>query len=140
MASPAAQVATGITLALGTNTAFNSVEITSVQPASFKRLTIDASHMGSTGAKASLVGKLYEVGEISLSGHFNPDKSPPTVNSAVTSETVTIGFPNGTATGATWSCNGMMTEYTPKGMNVDGMMEFDAKIKPLGAVTITPVA
>lgn len=127
MGSPLVDVGTGITVAFATS-GF-SIQILDVTPYAMSRVSIDTSHQGTTGARTFSPVDLYDAGELSFTGHFNPDTSPP-INGA--NESITVTFP----AGATAVFSGHMTAYNP-GSPLEDKMTVDVTIKISGSVTIT---
>lgn len=127
MASPAVDNATGITLVAGTSGW--SAQVTDFGGPSISRESIDVTHQGTTNARIFNPADFYDGGDLSVSGHFNPDALPPinTVN-----ETWTITWPGG----ATWAFSGHMSGFDP-GAVLDQKMEFEATIKVSGEITPT---
>jgi hypothetical protein len=49
----------------------------SIDPPTMKRKAIDSSHLGSTSVMESIPAKLYDAGQITLHGEFDPATVPP---------------------------------------------------------------
>ena len=130
MASPAHDIATGITIVFGTSGC--SAEILDVNPPSLSRESVEVTHQGTTGGKDFIPADLYDAGECSFDVHFNPDTAPPIDEAA---ETITITFPSG----ATWAFSGFLTGYEPKAP-LEDKMTATVTIKVTGEITITPAA
>jgi len=128
MASPLVDVATGITVVFTTSSF--TAEIRDIGGPTLTRGSIDTSHQGTTNALTSAPVDLYDPGEMTMSIHFNPDKTPPVTTAA---ETVTITWPSG----ATWAFTGFCTDYGPTGPFNDKMTA-DLTIKVGDEITITP--
>ena len=129
-ASPAVDVATGITIVFGTS-GF-SAQITDVTPPGVERESIETSHQGTVNAKTFTPADLHDPGGLDFEGNFNPDTYPP-INEA--EEEVVITFP----AGATWTFQGFMTNYQPAAP-LNEKMTFSATIKATGEIDIDAAA
>ena len=128
MASPAVDIATGITIVFGT-TAF-SMEILDVSGPSYARDPIEMTHQGSVKAKEFTPADLYDGGEVTFDVHYNPDSAIPV--DEVTEE-ITVTWP----AGATVVFDGFMTGFEPTGP-LNDKMTASATVKVTGEPVITP--
>lgn len=136
----AVDIGTGTTIVFGTS-GFNA-EVTDVDWGGLSREAIETTHLGTAvagagkvGSKTYIPGDLSDPGEISLTGHFNPNLKPP-MEAAAETITVTFPLPAGGTTPATWVASGFMTafaETTP----LEDKMGFTATIKITGNITVT---
>ena len=142
MAGTAVDVGTGLTLTGGTSSW--SCEITSLSGSGITREAYETTHLSTAaetgtkfGSKTFVPGVLTDPGEISISGHFNPDKLPPVT---LIAETWTITFKKftGDSTAANWAGSGFFTsfDYTIS----EGVSEFSGTIKLSGNQTQTVAA
>lgn len=126
MASNAVDTGNGLTVEFATS-GYTS-QITSVQPYSMTRESLDTSHMGTTTALTFMAAALYDGGELTMEMHFNPDTSPPITGAT---EAVIVRF--GSSATASFSC--FLIEVTPAVPNNE-IMTHSASFKITGAVTI----
>ncbi len=122
-----AQVGTGISIAFS-NGFF--AEILNVADQGMERVSIDATHMGST-EMAFMPGLLINWGQLECEIAFDPDTTPPLTGAP---EVVTITYPNGT----TWARAGFMTGFQYQAP-LEERMTATASIKFTGNLTKTPL-
>ena len=125
----AAQISTGITIAFATSGYAD--ELLDVTPPGLTRESVNASHMGTTGAHRKIPVDLYDSGELGFQVHFDPDTNPPIDGAA---EIITMTFPSGT----TWTFTGFMKGYEPSAPFEDKMVA-DVKIEVDGTIVIDPL-
>jgi len=129
MASPSVDIGTG-TATVHTTSGFDG-ELTSMQPFSVSRGSVDTTHLGTLLARTFAPTDLYDGGEYTVEGHFNPDTNPPVI-SQTAAETTTITFNSG----ATCAFSAFWTEYTAS-VALEDKMTFSATLKITGAITET---
>ena len=126
MASPAVDIATGITIEFVTS-GF-SAEVTDIRPPGMSRESVDVTKQTSTAAREFTPSDLYDGGEFSFDGHLNPDTFPP-INAAA--ETIRLKFTSGTW----WTFTGFATGYELDAP-LEGKMTFTMTVKVSGRVSI----
>jgi hypothetical protein len=102
-------------------------EITSLQPFSKSWDSIETSHLETAIAQTFIPTPLYDGGEVSLEGHYDPEENePPDVNDP---QPCTIEFPDGEVRYflAFW------TEFTPS-VPVNDKMAFSGTLKITGPI------
>lgn len=118
----------GTTLTAGTS-AWAPVKVSIDAPA-ITRPVIDTTHLGTTGTRTKIVGKLMDSDPMSVEIQFDPALDPPV---DAVAETWTIDF---AGSADTWAFSGVLTSLKP-GVRVGELMTATAEITPLGAITIT---
>jgi predicted secreted protein len=113
-------------------------ELTDIGGLDISADTIETTSLDSNGWR-SFIGGLKDAGEVSLSGHFNPDDTDgqKALFDALVAGTVLslkIEFP--TALGAEWSFSGVVTKFTTSSALEDSVT-FEATIKVSGQPTLT---
>ena len=139
MPGASVNLGTGATIAFATS-GF-SMEFTDINIDGLSREAIDVSHLGTSagtsgvGSKPFIGGKLSDPGEISMEGHFDPDKTPPLQGAT---EAITITFPlvAGDSTSATWAGNGFLTGFSQT-TPLEDKMGASLTVKMSGEWTIT---
>ena len=101
-----ATLGTGTTITFGTSS-FTGNIINQVVGNSQSRNSIDASHMGTTGALAFIPASLYDGGEVSYDIEFDGTQDPP-IDTADTAETITIDW---SGAGVTSAFSGFLTNF-----------------------------
>ncbi len=131
-------VGTGTTISFGTS-GFNAYILEEGGPG-LSRVSVETTHMGTTGGKTFRPGDLYDGGELSLTVAFDPSISPPML-AGEQPETITVTWPIPAAltTGAIWSFSGFMTAYNPTAP-IEDKMTATVTIKITGNVSLTPAA
>lgn len=113
-------------------------QILSINIGGMERTAAKITHMASTeggnfGGHDYMPGDLTDLGSADMLIHFNPDTDPP-IDAA--SETITFDWA-GNGAGHKWSCNGIMTQYEPQGLDIaDGAMTARCTVRLHGDVTI----
>lgn len=137
MASLAANIGTGTTVAFGTSS--YSTQILSVAMSGVSRPALNTSHLGTTAVQSGdwnnatfLPGEIVDGGEVTLECHYNPDVVPPFDSAA---ETITITV-NG---GATLVFSGFVTDADVN-MGLDEVMTQSLTIKVAGPNSHTDAA
>ena len=135
MASLAVNSGFASTITFGTS-AFTA-ELVGLSWDGISRPAINTTHMGSTAATATnfgvatyIPGKVSDPGSATIEFHFNPDTNPPI---DAVAETITVAFP-GSATKATWSGSGFMTDFSLVDP-LDDKMTARATLKFSGLIT-----
>lgn len=97
MASPAAAIGTGTTIAFGTSSF--SAQVLSISFDGMERPALSTAHMGTTAVQAGdlnnmtkVLGEIVDGGTVTMEIHYNPDTVVPLGAAA---ETVTITVNNG---------------------------------------------
>ncbi len=113
-------------------------ELTDIGGLDISADTIETTNLDSNGWR-TFIGGLKDAGEVSLSGHFNPDDTDgqKALYDALVAGTVLalkIEFP--TALGAEWSFSGVVTKFTTSSALEDSVT-FEATIKVSGSPTLT---
>jgi len=125
-----ADIGTGTVVTFGTSSwSPQSVE---VDPVSFSRPALDTTHLGTTTARTYMAGDLYDGGEMTMRGHFDPAASLPPIDQAA--ETITIDFSGAGAGTFEYSGTGFMTAFDATAVE-ENVMSFTATIKWTGAIT-----
>lgn len=137
MASPTVDQNFGGTAVFGTSSF--SIELTDWDYPGATREAIETTHLSTTDATSGQIGNrtfmpndLVDAGEVTLSGHFNPDKVPP-IHAAA--ETITLNFA-GSTLDATWAFSGFITGYSWNAP-LNDKMGCDLTIKISGPITVT---
>jgi len=99
-------IGTGITISMDSGF---FAEILDVGGPEASRVSIDVSHMGTTGAHDFLPGKLIDNGELRVQIGFAPGTEPPMDSDP---ETVVMTFTDSAT--STWTFNGFLTGYAPE--------------------------
>lgn len=123
-------VGTGITIT------FQSgffAEILNVSDNEMMRARIDATHMGSNDMEY-LPGSLPDWGTLEVEMAFDPDIKPPLEAAA---ETITVTYPKGATTQASWARTGFLERFQYTGP-LEDRMTATATIKFTGDLTVTP--
>jgi len=104
-----ADVGTGTTIVFGTSSF--SAEVTNLNGTDMARSDVETSHMGTTGYKTYIPGKLLEGGAVEMEISFDADQIPPL---AAVAETVTVTFPvpTGKASGANVAFSGYINSWS----------------------------
>lgn len=126
----------GTKLKIGTNGYV--AELTDIGGLDISADTIETTSLDSNGWR-SYIGGLKDAGEVSLSGHFNPDdtegqKALYDALGTGTSTAFKIEFP--TALGAEWSFNGVVTKFATS-TTLEDSITFEATIKVSGQPTLS---
>ena len=104
-----------------------------------KRGDIDVTHMASPdGWKEFDPSALKDAGGLDIEIHFDPDTEPP-IDQAKAAVTVSWPAPEGASSGASWSCDGFLTEIEIEG-ELDGKIVASCKAKFSGKPTFTASA
>ena len=119
-------IGTGITIALASGF---FAEILDVSGPESSLVSVNVSHMGTTGAHRFLPGKLIDNGECSVQIGFDPGTEPPMGD---TPETVTITWPDSST--SVWTFTGFLTGFSPKNPLEDKAVA-DVTIKVDGAIS-----
>lgn len=128
----ATDVGTGTTLTLtGLDSNFTGA-ITSVEWSGWSAESVETTHMGTSTARTFISGDLYDPGEITLEGHFQPTNALPTWGTA---GSIVISFA-GVGTTNRWTVSGFITEFSI-GDPLEDIMTFSATFKCTGSVTKT---
>lgn len=131
-------VGTGITIAFGTS-GF-APYILSLDGIGYARDVVETTHLGTTGGKEFRPGDLYDAGELTMTVAHDPSISPPML-AVQQAEVVTVTWPipSGLTTGATWVCNGFMSNYQATGP-LEDKMTASVTVKLSGDSAITAAA
>jgi len=128
-----ADVGTGTTIAFATSSF--TAEVMNLNGNDMTRPDIDTSHMGTTGYKTYIPGKLLEGGAIEMEINFDPDATPPLSGAA---ETITITFPlpSGQATPADVEFSGYINSWSwsdpmEEKMTADVTVKVDGNTAPV---------
>jgi len=124
----------GTTLVFGTS-AFTA-KLEKIGQQGMTREALDASDLAAAaGWKTFGPSGQIDPGELQIEGFYDPDDSPPIDQPA---ETLTITYPVrvGDTNGATFVCQGFMTNFEHEG-EVDGFFKFSATLKLSGQPTWT---
>lgn len=126
-----AVAAQGTKLFIGVN---SIAELTSISGLELSGDTIDTTALDATGGYRTFIQGFKDGGEVSISGHFNP-------NDTNGQYALYTGFSNGTVSsfsivfpssmGASWTFNGVVTGYTT-GAELENTVTFEATIKVSG--------
>lgn len=119
----------GSTIVFGTSSF--SFELLDLDGPELLREMIRTSHMGTTTEHTKVPDDLSEVGEVSITGHFNGSLDPP-INGAL--ETVTVDWA-GDGMGNTWAASMAMTRFRPRA-SMGEMMTFEATLEGSGGITV----
>lgn len=118
----------------GTTITFSTgfiAEIRNITGPSMSREFIDTSHAGTSGGYRTYIPQdLADGGELEVEMLFDPSADPP-IDSAA--ETVTVTWPDT----STWAFSGALVGFDPTAP-YDDLMTATARIKVLGAITVTP--
>lgn len=132
-----AHIGTGATLTLGTYT--YSVDITNVSQGAETIPVIDTTHLGTTGSRTKIVGKIIDHGSVDFDSHVDSALLD-SMKTALAggSQTCTITFPvkTGNTTGATASGSGALTSHNYT-IPLEDKMVANFTLTWLGAVTYT---
>jgi len=125
----ATDVGTGSTIALGhTNDPYDvTAELTSIEWSGWSAESVETTHMASTTARSYISGNLYDVGELTVEGHFDPTEALPKWTEV---GTVTITFA-GVGTPHRWALGAFITEYSISSP-LEDKMTFSATLKATG--------
>lgn len=129
MAAETVDIGTGITINFATSS-FDA-EILTLEGPEFSRPIIDTSHQGTTGGRTKQGGDIPDWGDVTISGHFNPDDDPGALFPA-SGEVITITWPS---TG-TWVFQGIVANYRP-GPAFEDKITFDMTLAVDGDVAVT---
>ena len=129
--------------AMGTKLKINAgyvAELTDIGGLDLSADTLETTNLDSNGWR-SYIGGVKDAGEVSLSGHFNPDdtngqKALYDAFVAGTVEGFSIEFPS--LLGAKWNFDGVVTKFTTSS-GMEDIISFEATIKVSGipALVIT---
>ncbi len=103
MTIPAAADAHGSTLTFSGLT----MHQIAIKPPSMKRAAIDSTHLGSTSVMESIPAKLYDAGQVSVDGEFDPAAVPPIAGSEAS---LAIYFASTVPATWTWA-RAIMTDF-----------------------------
>ena len=120
-------------IATGSSVAFNSsffAQITNIDWGGLSRESVETTHMGTTTARTFKESDLYDAGELTVNGLFDPATRPP-IDDA--SEELTLTW---AASGNTWKAQGFMTGFSATGA-MEEMMTFSGTVKLSGDITVT---
>lgn len=122
----------GTTLKKGINVI---AELTNIGGIKITGDTIDVTTLGSPDEYKEFIGGFKDGGEVAISGFFYPGDTDgqfamKTALDASTLDAYTITFP--TSMGATWTFNGIVTDWGSPGADVGGAILFEATIKISG--------
>ena len=124
-------IGTGTTVTFAT-TVF-APQVTNVSWDGISREAIDSSHMGTTGARTSVAGDLYDPGELTLEIWFvTSEVSGAKEMWTKPSETITVTYPDG----GTFVASGFCTGFTLNDPVEDGMTA-TITFKIAGDITVT---
>lgn len=109
-------------------------QFTKIKWNGIKRGEVDVTHMASPdGWKEFDPSALKDAGGLDIEIHFDPDTEPP-IDQAKASVVVTWPVPAGMTNGASWTCDGFLTELEIEG-ELDGKLVATAKAKFSGKPT-----
>lgn len=108
--------------------------ITSVNPATVSRASLETTNSATTTARTFRPEVLYNGGELSVTIQFDASKTIP-IDQAAESITITYPMAEGATTAATWTGSGFMTAYNPTA-EINGIMTATCTIKWTGAITV----
>jgi len=122
----ATDVGTGSTITLGhTNDPYDvSAELTSIEWSGWSAESVETTHMGTATGRTYISGDLYDAGELSVEGHFDPTEALPKWTEV---GVVTIVFA-GNGTPHQWRANAFITEYSVSSP-LEDKMTFSATLK-----------
>lgn len=122
----ATDVGTGTTITLGhTNDPFDvTAELTSIEWSGWSAESVETSHMGTSNGRTFISGDLYDAGELTFEGHFDPTEALPKWTEV---GTVSITFA-GNGTPNIWAVGGFITEYSCSSP-LEDKMTFSATLK-----------
>jgi hypothetical protein len=102
-----------------------------------ERGTVETTNMATTGAKTYRYEILYDGGTVSGTAEFDPQETTHQAWLALltggTSGSFLVVFPDTTTYGFT----GLLTKFSPGGMEEDENLSFDFEIKVSGEITVT---
>lgn len=124
-----AVITTGITITYQTGFL---AEILDYNWSGIERVSIETTHMGTTGGRTYMPGTLYDPGEIQVELAFDPEESPVTPITAA-AETVTVTYAD-TAPASTMEASGFMTNFEIQGP-LEDRMTATATLKLTGVIT-----
>lgn len=130
-------IGTGATLTLGTYT--YSVDITNISQGAETIPVIDTTHLGTTGSRSKIVGKIIDHGSVDFDAHVDSSLlDAMKLALAGGSQTCTITFPlkSGQAAGATAAGSGALTSHNYT-IPLEDKMVANFTLTWLGAVTYT---
>jgi len=140
MASNAADIITGITVAFGTS-GF-AAQLTDVKVPGFERVKVDTTHLDQISTdnyRTAIAGKMIELGDLEMSGNLNTDFTNVQTALETASETVTITFNSPGATSkATMVFTGALATFDPQSAGIDEKLTFSASAMVFSKPTITP--
>lgn len=117
-------------------------EVTQVRLTGMRRRSFNVPHLGlAAPVNVSNMPKLFsrnvDPGQVIISGHFNPDLSPP-LKEDYAAGNLTIEW-NDLGTPASWLCSAGCTEFQCDSSPVEeGQMTFELTVDLAGDITITP--
>lgn len=122
----ATDVGTGSTITLGhTNDPYDvTAELTSIEWSGWSAESVETTHMGSSNARSFISGDLYDAGELTIEGHFDPTEALPKWTEV---GLVSIAFA-GQGTVHLWTANAFITEYSVSSP-LEDKMTFSATLK-----------
>jgi hypothetical protein len=121
MTIPAAADAHGSTLTFSGLT----MHQISIKPPSLKRAAIDSTHMGSATVMESIPAKLYDAGQVTVDGEFDPATVPP-IGGAETSLAILFAA----TVPATWTwARAIMTDFAIGELKSGGKFTCSATFK-----------
>lgn len=120
---------TGTTLTFGTSSL--SLELTSIQLNGRQRVSLETTHLGTTGHKTFTPGELIDAGGSTIEFYFDGTQDIGT-QIAADPETLTFTWPNGDTS---FAVSGFAIEDGKSGISVDTLMTGTMELKFTGAPT-----
>ena len=113
--------------------------VTSFTGPSLSAEAVDVTDLNDT-ARAYIAANLYDAGEVTLDINFEADNSLHDQMAddliAGTERAFVVTFQNGTNATTSWSCNALVTAFTPSG-NVGEALKASVTLKATGGLNIT---
>lgn len=133
----AARNAQGLTVTYATNS--YTAELTGFEQGTIEVPVLDSSHLGSTGWRSKIFGKLKEPGTLSMDVWADPDVWDDLLSEIGTSDTVTITFPvvGAQSSGATIAGSGALVSAQMTG-STDELITGTVVVAWAGSQTVTP--
>lgn len=126
----------GASLAFGTTSAYDSLQIDSVSLDGISTEDIETTHLGTTGYRTYISGELKEGGTMSVSGLYDPNEPMLPINAT---ETITLTeniADSGHGTAGTVAFTGYVNNVSSTRVS-DDAMRFEATIKIADDITFT---